>query len=126
MSHEPRSESAISRPIVHQTPIACPTWMITASSAIGTAMKSRTSGSSIGPYTLVRYLLRERGLLAVEPHSRQAVQADGLDQRADVRLGAAQPQRPALRAEPLGQAGEIDHHRGVGEVEFGKVDDDVA
>jgi hypothetical protein len=50
MSHEPRIESATSSAIVHHTPIAWPTWMITASSAIGTAMKSRTSGSSIAEH----------------------------------------------------------------------------
>jgi hypothetical protein len=48
ISTEPRIESAIRIPIVHHTPIAWPTWMITKSSAIGTAMKSRTSGSSTG------------------------------------------------------------------------------
>jgi hypothetical protein len=73
----------------------------------------------------VRDLLRERGLRAVEPDGGQAMQADGLDQRADVRLGAAQPQGPALGTQPLRQAGQIDHHRGVGEVELGEVDDDV-
>ena len=41
ISIEPRIESAIRSAIVHQTPIAWPTWMITASSAIGTTMKMR-------------------------------------------------------------------------------------
>ena len=49
ISTEPRIESAIRIPIVHHTPIAWPTWMITNSSASGTTTKSRTSGSSIRP-----------------------------------------------------------------------------
>ena len=43
ISIEPRIESAIRIAIVHQTPIAWPTWMITASSAMGTRMNSATS-----------------------------------------------------------------------------------
>ena len=52
MSSEPRMESAIRMAIVHQTPIAWPTWMITASSAMGTRMKSATSrkGIAYGAY----------------------------------------------------------------------------
>src|SRR5436190_21978783 len=41
-SIEPTTESAIRIPIVHHTPIAPPTWMITNSSAIGRTMKIRT------------------------------------------------------------------------------------
>src|SRR3954447_22632702 len=124
MSHAPRIESTSSSPIVHQTPIAWPTWMITASSASGTAMKSRTSGSNIPDYVTPAAaphppvarrgsprLRAEGGLGAVDPHGREPVQSDGLDQRADVRLGAAQPQHAPLRAQALGEAGEVDHQR---------------
>ena len=48
MRIEPRIASAIRIATVHATPISWPTWMSTASSAIGTTMKSRTSGSSMG------------------------------------------------------------------------------
>jgi hypothetical protein len=51
------------------------------------------------------------------------VQPDELDQRADLRLGAAQQQRAALRAEPLGEHREVDHQRGIGEHELGQIDD---
>ena len=56
ISSEPRIESAIRIPIVHQTPIAWPTWMITASSAIGTTMKRKSSSGSMSPLTLRRAL----------------------------------------------------------------------
>ena len=46
-SHEPSSASAISSSTVHQTPIAWPTWIRSASSAIGTMMKRRTSRMGI-------------------------------------------------------------------------------
>ena len=49
ISSEPSTESAIRIAIVHQTPMAWPTWMITASSAIGTRMKSATSRKGMGP-----------------------------------------------------------------------------
>ena len=62
MSIEPRIESAIRIAIVHHTPIAWPTWMITNSSAIGTTMKSRTSGSSMGR----THTLRQPALAAGE------------------------------------------------------------
>jgi hypothetical protein len=113
--------------------------MITASSASGTAMKSRTSGSNIPDYVTRAApphppvprrrsprLGAERGLRAVDPHGREPVQPDGLDQRSDVRLGAAQPQHAPLRAQALGEAREVDHQRRVGEVQLREVDDHVA
>jgi metal-sulfur cluster biosynthetic enzyme len=54
------------------------------------------------------------------------VQADGLDQEADVRLRVREPERLSLRAQALGEAREIDHQRRVGEAQPGEVDDDVA
>ena len=54
------------------------------------------------------------------------MQADGLDQRADVRLRAVEPQRAALRPQALGEAGEVDHQRRVREPQLGEVDDHVA
>ena len=49
MSRPPSTESTISSAIVHHTPIAWPTWMITASSAIGTTMKRMMSRRGIAP-----------------------------------------------------------------------------
>jgi metal-sulfur cluster biosynthetic enzyme len=63
---------------------------------------------------------------AVEADGGEPMQSHRLDERADVRLRAAQPQHPALRAQALREAGEVDHHRRVGEVQVGEVDDDVA
>ena len=53
------------------------------------------------------------------------MEADRLDQRSDVRPRALQRQRAALGAEALREAGEIDHQRGVCEVQFREVDDHV-
>src|SRR3712207_965955 len=51
-SSEPRIESATRISTVGPTPISWPTWMITASSAIGTTMNSRTrNGSTTGQPT---------------------------------------------------------------------------
>ena len=47
ISIEPSTESATRSAIVHQTPIASPTWMMIASSAIGTRMNSATSRNRI-------------------------------------------------------------------------------
>jgi hypothetical protein len=63
---------------------------------------------------------------AADPDGGQAVEADRFDQRTDVRLGMREPERLALRAQPLGEAREVDHQRRVGEAEVGEVDDDVA
>ena len=41
---------------------------------------------------------------AIDAHSGQPVQADRLDQAPNRGRGAAQPQRPALRAQALGEA----------------------
>jgi metal-sulfur cluster biosynthetic enzyme len=54
------------------------------------------------------------------------VQPHGLDQEADVRLRMREPQRLSLRAEPLGEAREVDHQRRVGEAQTREIDDDVA
>ena len=68
----------------------------------------------------------KRGLAAVYSHGGQAVQADGLYQRADVRLRMREPQRLPLRAQPLREAREIDHQRRVREAQAREVDDHVA
>jgi hypothetical protein len=54
------------------------------------------------------------------------VQADHLDQPADLRLRAADPQLALVRAQPLREARQVDHQRGVREAQLGEVDDDVA
>ena len=74
----------------------------------------------------LRRLRAESRQWAVEADGGQAVEADGLDQRADVRLRAVEPQRPALGAQALREDGQVDHQRGVGEGQLGEVDDDVA
>jgi hypothetical protein len=68
--------------------------------------------------------VRDRG--PGEPDGGQAVEPDGLDQPADVRLRPREPQRAAMRAQALGETGEVDDHRRVGERQLGQVDDDVA
>ena len=75
--------------------------------------------------TLRRHEL-DAGLRPDEPHGGQPVQPDQLDQRADVRLRPAEPQGPALGPQALCQAGEVDHHRRVGEPQVGEIDDHVA
>ena len=55
------------------------------------------------------------GVGAVDAHGGQPVQADGLDQRADVRLRMREPQRHAARAQPLREARQVDHQRRIGE-----------
>jgi metal-sulfur cluster biosynthetic enzyme len=70
--------------------------------------------------------LCKRRLAAIDPHRGQPVQADGLDQGADVGLRVGEPQGHPLGAQPLGQAGEVDHQRRVGEAQLGEVDDDVS
>jgi hypothetical protein len=59
-------------------------------------------------------------------HGLEPVQPDHLDQRVDVRLGVAQAQDPLLRPKALREHREVEHHRGVGEVQLGQVDDHVA
>jgi metal-sulfur cluster biosynthetic enzyme len=61
-----------------------------------------------------------------EPDGGQAVEPDGLDQAPDVRLRAGQPQGAALRAQALGEARQVDDHRGIGERQVREIDDDVA
>ena len=137
MSNDPRIESTISSAIVHQTPIGWPTWMITASSAIGTTMKrdeqeqghvakATPAGCARGAARWAPASSAAAGAGALtRPHGRQPVQADELDQRADVRLGMRSDSvRPARAA--AGEHGEVDHQRRVGEAQLGQVDDDVA
>ena len=54
------------------------------------------------------------------------MQADRLDQRADVRLRMGEPERLARGAQALREAGEVDHQRRVREPEPGQVHDHVA
>ena len=61
-----------------------------------------------------------------EEHGGQPVQAHQLDQPAHVRLRVAQPERAAVRAQPLRQHGEVDHQRGIREAQLRHVDDHVA
>ena len=61
----------------------------------------------------------------VEAHAGQPVQPDELDQRADLRLGAAEQDRAAMRAQAAREHRQIEHQRRVGEHELAEVDDDV-
>ena len=71
-------------------------------------------------------LVRGDRLRHDHPHGGQPVQADELDQLADVRLRMAQRERAAVRAQSLRQAGQIDHQRRVGEPQLGQIDAYVA
>ena len=53
------------------------------------------------------------------------MKADDLDHLQDLRLGAAQADRPPSHPKAAGEHGEIHHHRAVGEHQFAEVDDHV-
>jgi len=53
------------------------------------------------------------------------VQADGLDQRLDLRLGATQQDRLAVRPQAPGQHREVEHQRRVREHELAEIDDHI-
>ena len=121
ISIAPSTESAIRIAIVHQTPICWPTWMITASSAIGTTMKRNSRNGSISPPYVTTSRLR-----GFERHGGLAVEPDEPDQRPHLRLRRPQQQRAPLGAEALGEHGEVDHQRRVGEAQLGQIHADVA
>jgi hypothetical protein len=58
-------------------------------------------------------------------NAREAMEPEHLDQGADLRLGAADTDRPAVRPQPPSQDGEVEHQRGVGEHQLSEIDDDV-
>src|SRR4051794_29748339 len=120
MSTEPRMESAIRMAIVNGTPICWPTWMITASSAIGTRMKRISSGTNISPPTL-----RERSA-HLDGDCGLAVQSHQLDQRADLGLRPPQAHGAPLRAQPLREHRQVDHQRRIGAPQLREVDEHVA
>jgi hypothetical protein len=51
--------------------------------------------------------------------------AEGLDQRPHLRLGAAQQHRPPASSQTAGEQRQIDHQRHVGGAETGEIDGDV-
>jgi metal-sulfur cluster biosynthetic enzyme len=63
---------------------------------------------------------------ALHPHAGQPVQPGALDLPADVGLGAAQTDRPALPTHAPSKHGEIDHQGDISESELAHVDDNVA
>jgi hypothetical protein len=69
--------------------------------------------------------LGEGGSWTVEPDARQPVQADRLDQRADLGLGASQQDGAPVGAQTAREPREVEHQRRVGEHELAEVDDDV-
>ncbi len=62
------------------------------------------------------------GRCHLQPDARKAIQPDHLDQREDLRLGAAQQDRTALPAQPARKHGQIDDQRGVREYQPAQVD----
>src|SRR5438270_12166122 len=61
----------------------------------------------------------------LEHDARKAVEPDELDEPLDVGLRRAQPQTAAAEAQPVGEGGEVEHPRGVGEGQLREIDDDV-
>ena len=53
------------------------------------------------------------------------MQAHELDQRHDLRLGPAKPDRATADSKPASQQRQIDHQRGVGERELREIHDHV-
>jgi len=53
------------------------------------------------------------------------MQADEFDQVHDLRLGAPQQEHPLTPAQPVRKRGQIDHQRGVGEVQVAQIHDHV-
>jgi hypothetical protein len=53
------------------------------------------------------------------------MEPEHLDQGADLGLGAADTDRPAVRSQPASQEGEVEHQRGIGEHQLGEIDDDI-
>ena len=137
MSSEPRMESAISSAMVHHTPMAEPTWMMIASSAIGTRMKSAMSRKGISPS---RLRPRAQARLKRAAQAGAAAEAGGCMTCTDgsrwsptssmsvfdVRLRMAQPEGHPVGAQAAREARQVDHQRRVREVQLGQVDDDVA
>ncbi len=69
--------------------------------------------------------LGQRGRRALEPDAREPVQAKGLDQRPDLRLGALEQDRLPVSPQPARHHGEIKHQRSIGEHQLVQVNDDV-
>ncbi len=61
-----------------------------------------------------------------ELNACEPVQARQLDERHDLRLRAADPQRAPACPESSGEDGEVEHDRGIGEYELTQIDRDVA
>jgi hypothetical protein len=69
--------------------------------------------------------LSDRGCRTLEPHAREPVQANGLDQHLDLWLGAAQQDRAAVCTQAPGQHREVEHQRRVREHELAEIDDHI-
>ena len=93
-------------------------------------MMKRTNSKMPMAYKATRALPRALGASGWrgrghDEHARQAMQADVLDERADVGLRALQEQLPAGLAQAPREHREIEHERGVREGQTGQVDDDI-
>jgi hypothetical protein len=62
---------------------------------------------------------------AVEGDAGQAVDAQGLDHPAHLRLCTAQQHGSAAGTQPASEQRKVDHQRHVGEAEVGEIDGDV-
>jgi hypothetical protein len=69
--------------------------------------------------------LRQRRERTLEPHAREAVQPDLLDQGHDLWLGAAQEDLTPAVAQAPGKCGEIEHQGGVGKHQPAEIHDHV-
>lgn len=69
--------------------------------------------------------LGQRGRGPVELHAGKPMQTDELDQRPDLRLGAAEQYGAPVGTEPARQHRQVEHQRRVGEGKLAEVDDHV-
>jgi hypothetical protein len=53
------------------------------------------------------------------------VEADDLDEQADLGLGSAQAHEPPPGPQAPGEHRQVEHQRGVGEAELAQIDDEV-
>lgn len=70
-------------------------------------------------------LLGERRRRTLDLHAGEAVQADDLDQGANLGLCPADKHLESLHSQAARQDGEVQHQRGIGEHELGEIDDHI-
>src|SRR5581483_10396590 len=118
----PSGTPASSSTIVSSAPIASPTLMITNSSDSG----QRISTNSIARQATQRAdALGKGGRGPVEPHARQPVQPDELDQRSDLWLWAMEEDRSPVRTQPAREHRQVEHQRRIGKRQLAQIDDHI-